>query len=145
MTRRPAAILALLLAASIVGGVVGLRATAQRAEEDWRALGASWRDWANAAPSGERLALKGIQPHRARTIWVGLEGTTGWPGAAVKEDGSWFGASREVRWIQREGGVEVVARQTRAGFWVETEVTFPARTPPGELVQALEEAGARVE
>jgi len=90
------------------------------------------------------MKVKQVVPESAGRIWVGLEGTTGWPGHMVKASGPWVHGVREVSWTQRNNTLRVVVTQERVWLSVRTQVEFGGSDPPQSLVKVLEEADINV-
>lgn len=129
--------------ALLTAGATALHQTRLRAAEEWRAVGAAWRGWANQAAPG-RLRVKAVAPSSAGHVWRGLEASTLWPGHTVGDEGSWLRGEREVAWDQGNGALRMTVRQERSGLDVRTEVAFSGGDPPLALVQALGNTGIAV-
>ncbi len=110
-----------------------------RATAAWDELGYAVGEWLHEHPSRIRGARQ-VVPALANMRWVGLEGTISWPGHRLEAQGSLLHAHREVRWLQRNKEVSVLARQDRHWLAVRTYVRLSGKNaPPEKLVKALRE------
>ena len=110
-----------------------------RATAAWDELGQAFGEWLHEHPSRMR-GVRQVVPTLAGMRWVGLEGTISWPGHRLEAQGSLLHAHREVRWLQRDKGFSVLARQDRHMLAACTHVRLSGKSaPPEKLVKALRE------